>query len=276
MLSKLLSLLALAALAVAAPQRPIIDGVDARNVHVTRDARNCTFTAQFSERCAFRPSSTTKVTYAKVSNLLTPSMSAVPVPDNEQPISQQALTVPITSRNELINGNLSIDRLAGGDGSVHFGWDWVSPASHAPEIVTWTEKDDGAETRYGCRIDQPWSKDGITCDKVDPADRRLGILIKTQTKIWCTTAAPLKVAYALTSIATVQNHEDPWRTSPLLIPLEPLDVATQQRSTAERRIGKLYHPYRTIEYFFSAVERAQVNPKYGCCLANQRKAASSS
>ncbi|KAL5384557.1 hypothetical protein DPSP01_005354 [Paraphaeosphaeria sporulosa] len=172
MLSKLVSLLALAALAVAAPQRPIIDGVDARNAHVTRDARNCTFTAQFSERCAFRPSSTTKVTYAKVSNLLTPSMSAVPVPDNEQPISQQALTVPITSRNELINGNLSIDRLAGGDGSVHFGWDWVSPASHAPEIVTWTEKDDGAETRYGCRIDQPWSKDGITCDKVDPADRR--------------------------------------------------------------------------------------------------------
>ncbi|KAF2439792.1 hypothetical protein P171DRAFT_489593 [Karstenula rhodostoma CBS 690.94] len=177
MFSKLLSLLAFAGLAVAAPpidvrtphraQPPI----DIRNALVARDARNCTFTTHITERCVFRPT-TTKATYAKVSNLLTPSMSAVPVPADEQPISKDPLTIPLTSRNELINGKLSIDRLLSGDGQVHLGWGWVNPSTHAPEIVHWIESDDGAKTRYGCRVDQPWSKDGIACDKVDPPDHR--------------------------------------------------------------------------------------------------------
>lgn len=104
-------------------------------------------------------------------------MSAVPVPIDEQPISLDALHIPVTSQNELIDGDLTIDRLIGGDGKVHFSWNWFNPIAYEREIVNWTEIDDGAKTRYGCRVDQPWSKGGITCDKVGPVEQRVSLVL---------------------------------------------------------------------------------------------------
>ncbi|KAJ4352155.1 uncharacterized protein N0V89_007502 [Didymosphaeria variabile] len=166
MLYNLLILLVFAATAAAVP-----------GALVTRDARNCTFTTHITEKCTFRPT-TTKITVAKVSNLLTPSMSAVPVPNDERIISADPLAIHITSRNELIDGDLFVDRLAvdgpngGGNGKVHFGWAWKNPITHLPETVTWNEDDDGETTRYGCRYDQRWSKNEIRCDKTGPEVER--------------------------------------------------------------------------------------------------------
>ncbi|KAL5414670.1 hypothetical protein PMIN04_008900 [Paraphaeosphaeria minitans] len=113
MLSKLASLLALATLAIAAPQGPIIDSIDTHSSLVPRDARNCTFTAHFTQHCLPQPPTTTpkKITYVQLSHLLTPSLSAVPVPPAPQPISPSPFRIMLTSRNELIAGELAIDRV---------------------------------------------------------------------------------------------------------------------------------------------------------------------
>ncbi|KAL1596321.1 hypothetical protein SLS60_008966 [Paraconiothyrium brasiliense] len=163
MFCNLLTLLVFAAVAAAAPGALVI---------------------QDAQKCTFHPT-TTKITVAKVSDLLTPSMSAVPVPNDEQVISTDPLVIHITSRNELIDGDLSIDRLANnelngaGNDKVHFAWAWNNLTTHLPEIVTWNEDDDGATTRYGCRYDQRWSKDEIRCDNTDPEAERVGCVHET-------------------------------------------------------------------------------------------------
>ncbi|KAL5429310.1 hypothetical protein PMIN06_012735 [Paraphaeosphaeria minitans] len=76
----------------------------------------------------------------------------------------------LTSRNELIAGELAMDRVPGAhndddgddgdDDKVHFAWDWVNPATQVSEVMRWDQSDDGVGTRYGCRVDRPWSAGG--------------------------------------------------------------------------------------------------------------------
>ncbi|KAF1978763.1 hypothetical protein BU23DRAFT_549486 [Bimuria novae-zelandiae CBS 107.79] len=147
---------------------------------VEQDLRPCTLSVHVTERCTYDNDkhTPTKVSRANITSLLTPSMSAVPVPAGEVELPW---VIKVISKNEKISGNLTVahednhgrEPLIPAFKNVFFGWQWVNPETNRHEIVVWDESKTEEGAKYGCKVEQPWSKNNTKCPYVgSPADER--------------------------------------------------------------------------------------------------------